>query len=94
MSQSRPRTPPGELLRQRRRIRGLKQADLARLAKTSQGQISRIERGAISPTFETLARLLVAMGDELSISAKPATAAPTKTNRRRRQARCAEDLLY
>jgi transcriptional regulator with XRE-family HTH domain len=57
----------GRLLREVRRRRGLDQRTLARLARTSQGQISRIERGEISPSVGTLARLLAAMGERLEL---------------------------
>lgn len=40
---------------------------LARLAGTSQSQISRIERGETSPSVQTLARLLAVMGERLSL---------------------------
>lgn len=60
---------PGALLKQRRKIHGLDQVELAKRAGTSQGQVSRIERGAISPTVKTLDKLFSAMGDQLHISA-------------------------
>jgi transcriptional regulator with XRE-family HTH domain len=58
------------VIKQRRAFHRIDQADLARRAGTSQGQISRIERGAISPTFKTVERLLAAMGDELQLSVR------------------------
>lgn len=58
---------PGLFLRERREAHGLSQAGLAALAKTSQGQISRIERGAISPSFETLAKILAALGEKAEL---------------------------
>ena len=46
---------PGELLRDARRRHGLTQGQLAARARTSQAAISRIERGLVSPSVETLA---------------------------------------
>jgi transcriptional regulator with XRE-family HTH domain len=60
----------GQLLRDTRTRNGLDQRTLARLAGTSQVQISRIERGQTSPTVETMARLLAAMGQRLVLSSK------------------------
>lgn len=57
----------GRLLKERRKQHGLDQAELAKLANTSQGQISRIERGAISPTWATLEKIFKAMGDDLEL---------------------------
>jgi transcriptional regulator with XRE-family HTH domain len=61
----------GELIRETRRRHGLSQASLARRARTTQKQISRIERGEISPSVATMARLLVAMGERLELRAVP-----------------------
>lgn len=60
-----------QLLRQTRDRHGLDQRQLARLAGTSQAQISRIERGGTSPTVETLTRLLATMGEQLQLQAEP-----------------------
>src|ERR671922_920230 len=57
------------LLRDARRRHGLDQRTLARRARTSQTQISRIERGEISPSVATLNRLLEAMGERLELTA-------------------------
>jgi transcriptional regulator with XRE-family HTH domain len=57
----------GAMLREARRRRGFDQAELARRVGTAQPAISRIERDAISPTVETLNRLLEAMGETLSL---------------------------
>jgi transcriptional regulator with XRE-family HTH domain len=46
---------------------------LARLAGTSQAQISRIERGETSPSVQTLARLLAIMGERLSLESTQVT---------------------
>ena len=60
----------GALLREARRRHGLTQAQLAARARTSQGAISRIEQGRVSPTVDTLATLLDLMGEELELEAK------------------------
>ncbi len=62
---------PGPLLRDARRRHRLSQASLARRARTSQRQVSRIERGEISPSTDTLGRLLCAMGERLELRAVP-----------------------
>ena len=58
----------GALIRDARRRHGLDQAELARRAGTAQPAISRIERNAISPTIDTLNRLLEATGETLTIT--------------------------
>jgi transcriptional regulator with XRE-family HTH domain len=60
----------GELVRDVRKRRGLTQEQLAARASTSQAAISRIERGLVSPTVETLARLLDLMHEELVLDAR------------------------
>jgi transcriptional regulator with XRE-family HTH domain len=67
-------TTPGTLLRKRRRAHGLTQAQLARRVGTSQAAISRIERDELSPTFETLTGILLALGErpELDVRRLPA----------------------
>jgi transcriptional regulator with XRE-family HTH domain len=61
----------GELIREVRLRHGLDQRSLARRARTSQTQISRIERGAISPSVATIERLLSVMGERLTLEAVP-----------------------
>lgn len=60
----------GQLLRDTRRRHGLTQRQLAIRARTSQAAISRIERGVVSPTVETLAELLWLMNEELVLGAE------------------------
>jgi transcriptional regulator with XRE-family HTH domain len=60
------------LIRDARRRHRLDQRTLARRAGTSQTQVSRIERGEISPSVATLSRLLAAMGERLELVARPA----------------------
>jgi transcriptional regulator with XRE-family HTH domain len=58
----------GRLLREARLERSLDQAELARRAGTTQTYVSRIERGAVSPSLNTLRRLMNAMGVDLHLS--------------------------
>src|SRR5512133_4352452 len=62
---------PGPFIREVRQRHGLSQAALARRARTTQKQVSRIERGEISPSVATVARLLAAMGERLELRAVP-----------------------
>ena len=59
------------LVRESRVRHGLNQEALARRAGTSQGQISKIERGVVSPSVSTLERLLAVMGERLEVAAVP-----------------------
>jgi uncharacterized protein len=56
------------LLREARSTHGVSQRQLALRARTSQDAISRIERGAESPTLERLAHLLMVLGERLEIN--------------------------
>jgi transcriptional regulator with XRE-family HTH domain len=60
-----------ELLREARRRHGLTQRQLADRARTSQAAISRIERGLVSPSVDTLATLLDLMGERLVLAGEP-----------------------
>lgn len=60
-----------ELIRTTRRRHGLSQQRLARRAGTRQSAISRLERGEVSPTTETLDLLLNAMGERLELGVAP-----------------------
>jgi transcriptional regulator with XRE-family HTH domain len=51
----------GASLRQRRRSRGLTQAQLAEAADLSLEMIGRVERGLTAPSFETIAGLISAL---------------------------------
>ncbi len=59
------------IVRSARRRRCLSQQSLAIRAGTDQAAISRIERGEISPTLETVERLLAAMGERLTLGSEP-----------------------
>ena len=61
-----------ELVKSARRRCGLSQRRLAVRAGTSQAFISRIEQGDVSPTIDTLRRLLLVMGDDLVIASRRA----------------------
>jgi transcriptional regulator with XRE-family HTH domain len=61
----------GSLIREARSRHGVSQEALARRARTTQKQISRIEGGEISPSVFTLSRLLAAMGERLELRAVP-----------------------
>ena len=58
----------GALVRDARRRHGLGQAELAQRLGTSQPAISRIEHDQVSPTVETLERILNAIGETLRVS--------------------------
>jgi transcriptional regulator with XRE-family HTH domain len=62
---------PGELIKSTRTRHRLSQARLARRVGTQQSAISRIEANEVSPTVETLALLMRAMGERLDIAAAP-----------------------
>jgi transcriptional regulator with XRE-family HTH domain len=62
---------PGELLRETRLRRGVSQARLAIRAGTTQSAISRIEGDRLSPSVETLRRLLHLLGEDLVLRAEP-----------------------
>lgn len=61
------------LVRERRRAAGLTQEQLAIRAGTTKTAISRLERGHVSPTVDTLQRLLACMGYDLALRAEPST---------------------
>jgi transcriptional regulator with XRE-family HTH domain len=61
---------PGGLIRERRQRLGLSQRQLALRASTTQAAVSRIERGIVSPTFDTLRTLLIAIGEEPEIGTR------------------------
>lgn len=59
----------GELVREIRRRHGLSQEQLAIRLGTKQPAISRLEKDELSPTVETLSRVLMAMGESLQLGA-------------------------
>lgn len=60
-----------ELIKQARLRHGISQRSLALRAGTDQAAVSRIERGEVSPSVETVERLLAAMGETLELSSAP-----------------------
>ena len=62
---------PGELIRRERERRGLTQARLALRAGTEQAAISRIEAGKEEVTWQRLRAIMLAMGLEPSLDARP-----------------------
>jgi transcriptional regulator with XRE-family HTH domain len=62
----------GALIRDARERHRLSQRRLALRAGTSQAWISRVERGEVSPSVESLDRLLLVMGESLSLRAERA----------------------
>ena len=61
----------GPFVRDARRSLGLTQAALAAMVGTTQAAISRLEHDGISPTVDTLERVLVALGRRLVVSVEP-----------------------
>jgi transcriptional regulator with XRE-family HTH domain len=57
----------GALVKRSRKRHGISQQSLALRAGTDQAAVSRIERGEVSPSFETVERLLAAMGEQLEV---------------------------
>lgn len=66
----------GHLIKAARRRHGLGQVELAERLGTSQPAISRIERDLVSPTVETLERILNAVGETLTVTVLPLSASP------------------
>jgi predicted transcriptional regulator len=56
------------MLRHARRRAGMSQRELARSTGVAQPAIARIERGCVSPTIETLERLLAGTGFNLEVA--------------------------
>lgn len=65
------RVDAAKLIRRTRESRGLSQKQLAVRAGSTQTAISRLERGQRSPTVRTLRRLLVVMGEDLTLASRP-----------------------
>lgn len=55
----------GQVIYGARKVRGLRQSDLADLSGIAQADISRIERGQIAPTTPTLLKLAEALGAQI-----------------------------
>ncbi|MDX6284681.1 MAG: hypothetical protein QOG53_166 [Frankiales bacterium] len=61
----------GDLIKEARRRAGLTQAELAARAGTTQSAIARWEAGAVSPSFDTVRRLLRLCGFHLNVALEP-----------------------
>lgn len=61
----------GNLIKLARHDAGLSQRELARRARTSQAALSAYEAGRKSPSFETLARVIRAAGQDLRVRLEP-----------------------
>jgi transcriptional regulator with XRE-family HTH domain len=55
----------GQVICGARKARNLRQTDLAELSGVTQADISRIERGQVAPTTQTLLKLTTALGVEI-----------------------------
>ena len=84
---------PGKLIKSRRRLHGISQRSLALRAGTDQAAISRIERGEVSPSVETLERLLAAMGEGLRLEPEPMEGAHDPLHLRAAMRRSPEERL-
>jgi transcriptional regulator with XRE-family HTH domain len=84
---------PGQIIRRRRLANGLTQQQLALRAGSTQAAISRLERGEISPTFETFERLLAVMGEEAELSVRRPEADYDRARLRSLRARPADERL-
>lgn len=62
----------GELIRRTRERQEISQRSLALRAGTDQAAVSRIERGEVSPSVDTVERLLAAMGERLRLESESA----------------------
>jgi len=71
----------GNLVRELRLRRTMSQRELAELAGTRQAAISRIERGLVSPSVDTLERIVAAMGERLILAAEPEASRDVRTGR-------------
>lgn len=65
---------PGELVKETRLRQGLSQRRLAHRAGTSQSAIARIEAGDEAVTWPRLRSILLAMGEEPALEARPVPA--------------------
>lgn len=63
----------------------MSQRGLADLLGITQPQVSRLERGDVNPTFETLVRLVGVIGEELTIDIRPAGTNPKLVTKKARE---------
>jgi uncharacterized protein len=83
----------GELIRATRRRHGLSQQRLALRTGTRQSAISRLERGDVSPSVDTLNLLLNAMGERLELGGAPLEREYDPLHRRAQAERSPEERL-
>ncbi|CUR54666.1 hypothetical protein NOCA2210016 [metagenome] len=69
----------GQVIYGARKARNLRQADLADLSGVTQADISRIERGQVAPTTQTLLKLTSALGLEIHFVLSQSPGAPTES---------------
>lgn len=82
------------IVRTARRRAGLTQRELARRSGIPQPTISRIERGLISPTFDTLRPLIEAAGMELQLAEPVSDGVDRSLIREQLRRSPAERLVY
>ncbi|MGL5810135.1 MAG: helix-turn-helix domain-containing protein [Nocardioides sp.] len=69
----------GQVIYGARKARNLRQTDLARFSGVSQADISRIERGQVAPTIQTLLKLTTALGVEIQFVLAESGTAPAES---------------
>lgn len=84
---------PGAMIRERRLANGLTQQQLALRSGSTQAAISRLERGELSPTFETFDRLLAVIGEQALLSVSRAQDKPDPARLRSLRARTPAERL-
>lgn len=81
-----------------RRDAGLSQVELAELSGTAQAVISRIERGAVSPSLDTLSKIAKGLGMRPVVALEPLgsgrrAVVPSRTPRRKTSASAGKTSL-
>jgi ribosome-binding protein aMBF1 (putative translation factor) len=69
----------GRVISEARKARHLRQTDLAELSGIAQPDISRIERGQITPTTPTLVKLAEALGAQIQFVVPVGDSKPSST---------------
>lgn len=69
----------GQVIYGARKARNLRQTDLAEFSGVTQADISRIERGQVAPTTQTLLKLTAALGVEIQFVLAEPGAAPAES---------------
>jgi transcriptional regulator with XRE-family HTH domain len=73
----RPLDTPSDLVKASRELAGMSAGGLARRAGVPTSTVTRVEAGAVDPTFTMLQRLLAAADRDLALSVPPVTAEPS-----------------